>query len=816
MKLSNLFKALCLFLLMGCAEAQEGICGIYQDDYDKSYYLNAAKSRIGSNRFTYKSKSSHIADVNSYTRKITSKLKPGESAFVTVEVTQEGIPGKYQVSKKSCRLSLRRDHSDVTVMTVVPEGSPQGSPQGSSQITPTLVCPEDVKIFYGANNSIAVGRPINGNEGVLTYHIDAAQHSTATIDDQNKKVMIHGVGEAMIQVNQKQYGNYKETSCQYKLTVNKGPSVITFPASAYQTYPPVQQILRVKVSGEGSDAVQPTRGTVSLYDTRPRRQLASAALKKDGSVDLSLDLSGSLSLCTLCFLEVVYDGGWYHTPSKAQLSLKVTEPVIQQVKKKSQTIQFSPLNDQIYSDNNQRIGIDARATSGLLVTLQSSTPAICTIENGAVQIKNVGQCSIVATQSGDKTYASAEPVSQNFQVKAGQFQFSGPTTLRDGVYGWPYGTGEDADSIVSISGQGTGIAPHTYRFAEGAILPPGLTLDPSGRLSASPLGQVGSYAFTVLAYDARGHQVGSRLYTLNVKKKPGCILFSPKTPNVRLATGHRNKIHLPGLGGRCTLWPGYRYTHNYLSLAMGGGQYDSIRYQTNDVVEVDGAYITLKKAGPARITATYLEDANHKGASDTYDFIVERAFSSVQLTVDETKIDSGKITLIATVIGYQPTGSVQFFSGINKLGSPVPLRGNVATLTVDNLVGGPHALHASYRGDVNNEESFSFTKSLLVTKHPQSIVGFAKPADLTYGAASFYVTARATSDLPVTFSAGALSVCTVTQEGLVTLEKNQDGVCHIRAHQVGNENYHPAKELTHTVTVRARKRDLNQSFCGDL
>ena len=109
----------------------------------------------------------------------------------------------------------------------------------------------------------------------------------------------------------------------------------------------------------------------------------------------------------------------------------------------------------------------------------------------------------------------------------------------------------------------------------------------------------------------------------------------------------------------------------------------------------------------------------------------------------------------------------------------------------------------------NYAESLPVELTLMVDKSPQDIVDFAKPADLIYGAAPFDITARATSGLPVTFSTVAPSVCTVTQEGRVTVEKNEDGFCKIKAHQAGNENYHPAKELIHVVRVSARKIDLN-------
>lgn len=1154
MKLSNLFKALSLFLLMSCVDAQEAGCSVDQDS-NGSYYFSPPRNVVGSGIFTYKVDDPGMASIDSETRKITPKLKFHQrKAFVTVEVTQEAVYRKYKASKKYCRLSLTRNDSGMTVVAVGSEGSPQ--------ITPTLSCPKDMIIAYGLQTPITPGSPASNSQAPFTYHIDAAEHSIATVDERSGNLAIHGVGEAMIQVKQAKHGNYDEASCQYKLTVRKINSVIYFPNSSRQAYPPSQQTLQVQVHSQNS-AVRPTGGRVSLHD-RAHRQLASADLGGDGFGNLSLDFSNpGLSNCHSCTLEVRYDGGKYHQPSKADIKLTVSQPV----RKDAQTIQFPSLNDQIYSGKHSPlISIAAHATSGLPVTLQSKVPAICQIENGRVRLKsigrcmivarqsgndqydsaeevsryfqikqesttqivtcagadvidygqavhvraqveghqptgevsffdgekllgkvslvngeaqlnnfsrlpagqrtltavysgdmnnshsqsapralqvkkitqtitfaalndrfyadasfqiapgmmrsssglpvsvqsvtpeicvvdngavkldNIGTCTLVANQAGDDTYAQANEVRQSFQVKMGQFQFFGPSELRAGVFGWSYGTGEYADSLVNVSGQGAGVAPYTYRLAAGETLPPGLSLDPSGKLSALSLTQVGSYAFTVAVYDSRNRHVGSRQYTMNVNKKPGCIAFDfYNTAQIESIALHhqedKNKIDLPGLRGFCKKYDEATVTQNYLAFPKKYAH--AIQYKTNDVVGIEGSKIVIRKAGRASIEAIYLPNENEEGASTSYHFTVERAVSNIALTVEDATYGD-KIGLTAHVAGYKPTGSVQFFSASHLLGT-ASLNGHVAVLTVDQLSGGTHTLHAVYSGDTNNQSSQSPIKNLFVrktaghisfpqsiyhvaygekfvfpqaqkktaskgrlsyhslnpeiadvdsmtgevktyrvgtaiivakqqpdtnyneaeaqytliinhaiptlsklvdlsaiyapskslrlekivspsqgkmtyriaadqqgvasidsksglitihgvgvatiivkqnaagnyaeslpvrltltvNKSAQNIVDFAKPADLIYGAAPFDVTARATSALPVTFSAVAPSVCTVTQEGRVTVEKNEEGFCNIKARQVGNENYHPAKELIHVVRVSARKIDLN-------
>jgi hypothetical protein len=68
---------------------------------------------------------------------------------------------------------------------------------------------------------------------------------------------------------------------------------------------------------------------------------------------------------------------------------------------------------------NQTIASSATASSGLTVTLSSSTPGVCTVSGlDIVLTGTVGTCTIVANQAGNGSYASAPSVTQSFQVSA--------------------------------------------------------------------------------------------------------------------------------------------------------------------------------------------------------------------------------------------------------------------------------------------------------------------------------------------------------------------------------------------------------------
>jgi hypothetical protein len=58
----------------------------------------------------------------------------------------------------------------------------------------------------------------------------------------------------------------------------------------------------------------------------------------------------------------------------------------------------------------------ASASSGLPVTLSSTTPSICTLSGSTVTGVAVGTCTITATQAGNSSYSAAPTVTQNVSV----------------------------------------------------------------------------------------------------------------------------------------------------------------------------------------------------------------------------------------------------------------------------------------------------------------------------------------------------------------------------------------------------------------
>lgn len=85
------------------------------------------------------------------------------------------------------------------------------------------------------------------------------------------------------------------------------------------------------------------------------------------------------------------------------------------VLKANQTITFGPLPDLKLA--NSPTSVSATASSGLAVSIASTTPAVCTISGSSVNLVSVGTCTLHATQVGDSDWNAAPAADQSFAVQ---------------------------------------------------------------------------------------------------------------------------------------------------------------------------------------------------------------------------------------------------------------------------------------------------------------------------------------------------------------------------------------------------------------
>jgi hypothetical protein len=83
----------------------------------------------------------------------------------------------------------------------------------------------------------------------------------------------------------------------------------------------------------------------------------------------------------------------------------------------AQTITFKTIPTQTVGTP---LALSASATSGLTVSFASYTPAVCTVGGTTASFAAAGTCTIVASQTGNSTYAAAPLVTQTFTVNSAQ------------------------------------------------------------------------------------------------------------------------------------------------------------------------------------------------------------------------------------------------------------------------------------------------------------------------------------------------------------------------------------------------------------
>lgn len=117
--------------------------------------------------------------------------------------------------------------------------------------------------------------------------------------------------------------------------------------------------------------------------------------------------------------------------------------------------------------------------------------------------------------------------------------------------------------------------------------------------------------------------------------------------------------------------------------------------------------------------------------------------------------------------------------------------------TVTILGAGQTVITASQPGDDNFNPALSVQQTLVVDKSNQTIT-FGELPVKTYGEDSFFLSASATSGLPISYSSSNPGVATIVGNSVVI---NGAGECTITASQTGNSNYHSAQPVERVLKV---------------
>jgi RHS repeat-associated protein len=418
--------------------------------------------------------------------------------------------------------------------------------------------------------------------------------------------------------------------------------------------------------------------------------------------------------------------------------------------KGNQTIYFAP---PATGAKGSLLGLAPTATSNLTVVLSSGNTTICTVSGQTVTLKEIGTCTLTASQSGNSNYNPAASVTGTIEVK-GQAQTINFAGLSPKTYGNPPFTvaatatsqltvtfSSDTPSNCSVSGSSVSLlraGDCTIRASQGGD---------STWAPATPVTQ-----------------------TFSIAKSAQTINFSQPSPAAMGTT--------PTLVANAT---------SNLQVAFSSA--------TPAICSVSGSNVVPQGVGTCTINANQAGDTNYLAAP-----LVQRSFT----------IERGSQAITFSALGNKTLGSAPFtVSAVATSNLVVTFSSDTPSYcttsgtngsTITLVAVGRCTLRASQGGNSNFYAAPSVTQAFDIAGQSQAIT-FNALTDRTFGAAPFTVSATSTSQLSVSFSSLSPAVCTTGGTNGTTVTMVAGGVCTIAADQAGNATYGAAPQVARSFNV---------------
>lgn len=394
-----------------------------------------------------------------------------------------------------------------------------------------------------------------------------------------------------------------------------------------------------------------------------------------------------------------YLGGYFYGDNlSTPLLTKIGDAdalIIKQSTKADQTVNFGAAPSMVTGGTG---AVSASATSGLAVTLASTTADVCTIAGTIVTGVSVGVCTISGNQAGNAAYNAAATATQSFPISLAG------TTTNLGSSSNPSVFGQSVSMTAIVAGNAPG-GSVTFNDGQAALC---IAVPLSGAQAGCTTSAltVGAHSITaVYSGDSGNAGSTSSVLTQTVNKAGTQISIAAHTPNpsvvgTPIAVTVDLAVTAPGAGIPSGV------------ITVGDGQ--AICVITTPAVSCN---LTLNTLGARTLTAVY-------GGNSSYSFSTSAGVGhTVTLPVSSTIVNSSanpsisgrSVTFTASVSGASPTGTVQFKDGAASIGgcTAQALVGGTASCATNALTPGSHNITAVYSGDIGNGGSVS---SVLVQK----------------------------------------------------------------------------------------------------
>jgi hypothetical protein len=420
----------------------------------------------------------------------------------------------------------------------------------------------------------------------------------------------------------------------------------------------------------------------------------------------------------------------------------------------AQSIAFTAPADQTFG--SPPVPVQAFASSGLDVSVSSSSPAVCEVTGGTVSLVGVGRCDLTAEQLGNDVYEAAPAVAVAFQVVAA------PQTI----------------NFVSPGNQRLGTGPVTLMAAASSGLDVSF-VSTTPAVCDVDLGQLVLLSAGTCSIDAS--QAGSATFAAAVSVTRTIQVDSNRLPQ---------SLQFPSPGDQIL-----DAAPLALAATATSGLPVDFSSLTPAVCTVEDGVLTLLSAGTCTIVASQDGDAVSDGnTAYAAAQAVSNSFSVLKIPQSLSFASPGPQTLGVP----PPPVSAQASSGLNvTIGSATPdvcaVSGNTLTL----LTTGDCTLQASQAGDDRFAAAPVVSRTFAVAGAAQTI-SFDSPGDQTLGTAPSALVGTASSGLPVSFSSSTPAVCAVNGSVLTLVSA---GNCSVQASQPGNASFAPAAPVVRSFTV---------------
>jgi hypothetical protein len=375
-----------------------------------------------------------------------------------------------------------------------------------------------------------------------------------------------------------------------------------------------------------------------------------------------------------------------------------------------------------------------------------------------------------------------------------------PTTVVSTDYTFSASAAQDAALAKGIDAP-LGVSAYYSGRAYG----PGVVQNPNGTLtmifagyrSPKPIVNAGTVLGTSTATPWTVGATDPALYrnimtvTLNSSTSPGVgtvttVASSPSDPTVGQPVTFTATVSVPA--------PGSGTPTGTVTLSDANGTLCSgtLSETSPDTASCSTTYATSTSD---TVTATYGGDSNYASSSGSTTIVISALAQSITFVAPSTATYGTSTTLSATGGG---SGNPVTFSVDTTSGTEVCAVSGTDDSTLTYTRAGTCVVDANQAGNASYSAAPQVERSISVARATQIITfNSPPPTNATYGG-TYTVGATASSGLPVTFSAAAMSVCTVAG---TTVTFTGVGTCTVVANQSGNADYLAATPVTEGITV---------------